>query len=192
MLSVNEGAIEAAPDQTARSSRMSRRRWIIGGLAVAASVAVAAGVAFTQFGGETWDAARIERAALDWRTMLTESGWRTDAPPAELATPPRIRLNAVRWRELDDPTPGLGNVVAYDLTGPKMHGVAPDCTLFVVRADLPNLPATPPIDPTITQGRLLATWRSGDRVCVLLVRDADPGTLRAHYDRWFASAVGAA
>lgn len=168
----------------------SRRRWLVAAAAAAACLAIAAGVWITQLGHGPWTVVDLEQAVDSWGPLLDHAKWRSTPPPVG-ALPDEIPLTALRWCRLRRPSSGIGNVLAFDLAIPN----APPgqrCRLFVVRMNVAGLGAIPPRNPTVTQGRLIAMWRSGDRVCVVVLSGSDADRLKSHYKRWFAGAVQSA
>lgn len=169
-----------------------RRRWIAATLATAACLAVVAGVVAIRLGGEPWSIAQVRHEVVRWSAMLDDTAWQNTTPPKQLAFPMEARVRPWRWRQLHRPSEGVGNVVVYDLSPPQSVPGALRGSLFVFRAEVANLSATPPIRPAITQGRLVAAWRSGDCICVLVLDNAEPGALRSYYHAWFTGSVRSA
>ncbi|MBN1853626.1 MAG: hypothetical protein JW829_12920 [Pirellulales bacterium] len=182
-----------------RNSHSDQRRWrpipIAIGLATAACLIIAGTILILQMmASQVWSIAQVKQEAIGWTEALEHIVWQdiSTNPPATLEFPLGMRARPWQWCRLREPSPGMGDVIAYDLLGsPSRFGIQKGI-LFVFRADVTGLPATPPIRPAITQGRLIAAWHSGDRICVLVLRDANTAALQNFYKREFTGSVRSA
>lgn len=148
---------ESAPRDLGRS----RRRWLTGAAAVAATVAVA--VFLAQYVSTTSDTP-LEAMADAWLAQLKPKWRGMSQAPNEFAMPRAIRVEAVGWQNVGQFAGAHG--AAYQL----VHATAGTARLFVVRLSKGGAPATPPSVPQFTTGgRSIGYWQTGKLLYVLVV-----------------------
>jgi hypothetical protein len=164
-------AAEPTPE-VSRAGRRVSRRWLLAGVGSVAVVAASITVAVLVLGQK---APALDAAAVCEEAMrLFESDWDEpgesvvqNAPPGGYPPSPDLgvlRFPEMRWRWARD---FLGHrAVAYDLTRPG----SPRATLYVVRCNVPGVPALPPPRPAFTTGnRSTAAWQTDGLLYVLVV-----------------------
>jgi hypothetical protein len=188
VLDCGQALVAITPAETSRvesgahrtMGRFSRRRLLVGFAAISAAAALLVAV-FIQ----------THRPQIETPTSVCEKtrqffGQEENHPIGELVSqvaPPVefpmsndiVRLSGVRWRHVESFP--AGSAVAYDL--PPLGGRA---TLYVVQANVPDLPSMPPACLT-TGGKSAAAWQVGDVVYILVV-EGDAGTYSKYLDQW--------
>jgi hypothetical protein len=167
--SASGSPVQPVPGPVTRpSSHQSRRRWIAGLSALAASAAVLAGLwlHFHRPLPMTQQIA-VEGALACFSQDNSPPGALVSVkpPPADYPISPDIvRLADVRWRRIENFLGG--EAVAYDL--PPVGGKV---TLYVAHRTVEGLPGAPPSLPTLsTGGNSAGAWQSGDTLYVLVVQ----------------------
>lgn len=107
-----------------------------------------------------------------YEELSREGDWRelASAPLDRYPTSRRVAGRARRWRRL--PNAVDPRAVAYDLTP---RGSKYRTTLMVLHTQVAGLSNLPPKDPFWTQGRLIAAWRQGNLLYVLVLEAPDGG-----------------
>jgi hypothetical protein len=157
----------------------SRRKWFMRVAAVAATVAVAAGVWAFWPRHQALSQDRLLAASGGWHSQLSASAGWTRLPPHEMLRdyplPVALRAGADRWIDASD---CVGrDAVAYDLSSAGRRA-----TLFVIPSTTAVAGAAPPAAPqSSTGGVMIGCWQSQGMVYVLVV-EGDERTYQSLLD----------
>jgi hypothetical protein len=174
----------AVPDspapRRAETERFSWRRLLVGFAAISAAAALLFAVWTHTHQPQQYTPASVLDEAMgffDQDNKLVGELVVQVAPPVEYPMSRDIgRLRGVRWRHVEKFLGGPA--VAYDL--PRIPGRA---TLYVVRRNVPGLPAmAPPSPKSNTGGKSAAAWQTSDSLYVLVV-EGDAETYRRYLDQ---------
>ena len=157
---VEDSAALMLPSQVL-ASRWSRRQWLAGFTAIAATILVAAFLT-VWFPGDR--DVPLEDIAEGWLEELGANWQDAEQAPREFRLPGAITASPTGWQWLAKHSSAQGVVYQLqDRAGATGH-------LFVVRLTRAGLPATPPSSPqSNTAGKAVGYWQTGDTVYVLVV-----------------------
>jgi hypothetical protein len=162
------------PDEPAATPRR-RFGWkrAAAALALAAALLVGATLALFDRAPRRLTPDGVRRFAQQrYEELSREDDWRelTSAPLDRYPPSRRVAGRPRRWQRL--PNAVDGRAVAYDLTP---RGSRYKTTLMVLHTQVAGLSNLPPKKPFWTQGRLVAAWRQGDLLYVLVLEAPDGG-----------------